>query len=129
MLVEDPLDLRGRDVLAHAPQAVLLSAHIAKEPALVERSEIAGTQDAVLERRFSGVRVAPIACAENSRDLFTNPDLADLLGSKRPALVVDDRQVEIGQRLADRSGDAFEILRCEAAALRHAVGIVDLHAE
>ena len=122
--LEHRFDLAGRDVLATADDEVLLAVDQHEVAVVVEVADVTGPQPAVLQRGGGLGRLVQVT----AHDVRTSRDhLAVVPDGERPAVGVDDADLEPAEWLADRAGTTA-VARVEGQrnrGLREAVALED----
>ena len=127
--IEELFDLARIDVLAAANDHVLEAAHDVDVALLVHGREVAGTHPAGLVDRF--LRLGLVVPVAFHHRVATRAELAGLAARHRPALGVDDLDLDVRQHLAHGRDAALDrivggALRRHRRGLGHAVGDGDL---
>src|SRR5260221_3796213 len=129
MLVQHALHLEGGDVLAAAPDAILLAATVEEVAGLVVPADIARLEPVALEERRRRRRIAPIARRDDARHLAAHPELAAHARVQRMAFLIDHAHLEIGKASADRAELAGDVLCGKTRAFGHSVAFANRDAE
>ena len=134
MLVDERLDLERRDVLAAAADGVLDAVDEVVVAVGVDREPVTGVEPAVAPRGGAGLGHAVVPAVDHPRLARTHDELADLVGTERLVVLVDDlrlvaRPTRPQLAAALVVGELVAVGRERRADLGHAVARADLDAE